>query len=148
MDIKWICLCLLPALKTGQRTGGEGNQYSVTQARPSHMKWAETKFFCPWICFPTHMDWDQIHSPMNLFFLAALAALCPPLIFTDLLTHGCGFRAFQTKPDQTYQTYLPDLLSWPTWATSQPDIPTHLTYPPDLPTHLSCPPTWSTHPSR
>ena len=31
-----------------------------------------------------------------------------------LLTDGCGFRAFQTKPDQTYLTYLPDLLSWPT----------------------------------
>ena len=63
-------------------------------------------------------------------------------LLTDWLTDGCGFRAFQTKPDQTYLTYLPDLLSWPTWATSQPDIPTHLTYPPiclahllDLPTH-------------
>ena len=74
----------------------------------------------------------------NIHFLAALAALCPPWLLTD----GCGFRAFQTKPDQTYLTYLPDLLSWPTWATSQPDIPTHLTYPPiclahllDLPTH-------------
>ena len=65
-----------------------------------------------------------------------------PTLVINWLTDGCGFRAFQTKPDQTYLTYLPDLLSWPTWATSQPDIPTHLTYPPiclahllDLPTH-------------
>ena len=28
-------------------------------------------------------------------FLAALAALCPPWSLTD----GCGFRAFQTKPN-------------------------------------------------
>ena len=45
---------------------------------------------------------------MSLFsFLAALAALYPPLSLTDCVE----FRALKTKPDQTNLTYLPDWLS-------------------------------------
>ena len=44
-------------------------------------------------------------------------------------------RPNQTQPDQT-RPNLPDLLSWPTWATKPPDIPTHLTYPPICLAHL------------
>ena len=65
-------------------------------------------------------------------FLAALAALYPPLSLINWLIHGLEFSfRVLTKPYQTIPT----------------TYPTHFLDPPELPSHLTYPPTWPTHPS-
>ena len=47
-------------------------------------------------------------SEFVMWFLAALAALYVPWLQTYLPTDCCGLRVLQTKPDQTFLTYLHD----------------------------------------
>ena len=63
-----------------------------------------------------------IHALCNCYFLAALAALGLPWIFTHWLTDCSEFRALHSKPKSCIS--IPDL----------PDLPTGSTYLPDLPT--------------
>ena len=89
--------------------------------------------------------YSRLREPPELkhvSFLAALAALCPPLSLSDWLIHGLEFSfRILTKPHQTIPT------TYPTYFADPPELPSHLTYPPTwltypsvLPTYLICSP--------
>ena len=68
-----------------------------------------------------------IHALCNCYFLAALAALGLPWIFTHWLTDCSEFRALHSKPKPWKS--IPDLPTGSTYLLDQPTWPNHLTFP-------------------
>ena len=73
----------ITGMKTGQRTGGRAT--STVWHKQDLLTWngLRPNSFAPEFVSPqshliTHMDWDQIHSPMNLFFFYSHLVLNSP----------------------------------------------------------------------
>ena len=67
----------ITGMKTGQRTGGRAT--STVWHKQDLLTWNGLRpnsfareFVSPQSHLITHMDWDQIHSPMNLFFFTVI----------------------------------------------------------------------------